>query len=93
MLKKIITDRSRVINDSKSADGRGKFELPYWVEVATQQPSYIYYFGPFDSYIEAEREQSGYIEDLRAEKAMAIAAKIKRCVPDRLTVGAEAELF
>ncbi len=65
---------------------KNKFIQPYWVEIITQQPSCTYYFGPFDSRAEAKEIQSGYIEDLMAEKAIGISVAIKRCLPTRLTI-------
>ena len=70
-----------------------KFSLPYWVEITTQQPNCIYYFGSFDNYNEAETMQHGYIEDLREEKAIGISAQIKRCLPTKLTIVKGEELF
>lgn len=66
-----------------------KFNQPYWVEITTNKPFCIYYFGPFDSYIEAKTMQSGYIEDLVAEKATGISVEIKRCMPTKLTITEE----
>jgi|GEM_PF-1426815 len=93
MFKKITEGHSQVINGSVIKGSFSNVELSYWIEITTKQPSYTYYFGPFDSYLEAKTMEGGYIEDLKAEKATAIAAEIKRCVPQKLTIGVEAELF
>ena len=61
-------------------------ELPWWVEICTQNPVCIYYFGPFDSAQEAQSYQAGYLEDLTAEKAEGITTRIKQCEkPEVLT--------
>lgn len=59
---------------------------PYWVEITTDEPACIYYFGPFERYVEAREMQSGYVEDLVEEKAKGINVKIKRCMPTKLTI-------
>lgn len=59
--------------------------FPWWVEISTKNPRCIYYFGPFDSKQEAQREQSGYIEDLQEEGAAEITATVKQCQPQVLT--------
>lgn len=66
-----------------------KFNQPYWVEITTKEPFCIYYFGPFDSYIEAKTMQDGYVEDLVAEQATGISIEIKRCIPTKLTITEE----
>ena len=62
---------------------------PYWVEITTDRPHCLYYFGDFDSYSEAEQMQNGYVEDLLAEQAEGIEVAIKRCSPTNLTVTEE----
>lgn len=61
-------------------------KIPWWLEVRTTLPCCTYFFGPFDSFKEARREQDGYIEDLVAEKAFGITIEIKQCQPTFLTV-------
>ncbi len=61
-------------------------ESPWWVEIVTTQPSCTYYFGSFSSQQEAERAQSGYLEDLAHEGAEGIAVQIKQCQPKDLTI-------
>lgn len=58
----------------------------WWLEVTTNNPYCIYYFGPFDSEIEAELAQEGYIEDLKQEGAEGIETDIKLYSPRNLTI-------
>jgi hypothetical protein len=60
--------------------------LAWWVEVITEDPSCIYYFGPFVSDKEAKLNQSGYIEDLEQEEAKIITVDIKQYQPKSLTI-------
>ncbi|MBD3880787.1 DUF1816 domain-containing protein [Phormidium tenue FACHB-886] len=66
------------------------FGLAWWVEVITESPSCVYYFGPFATPKEAEAAKSGYIEDLEEEGAKGIKTAIKRCKPAKLTIFDEA---
>ncbi|BAZ44667.1 CpcD phycobilisome linker-like protein [Chondrocystis sp. NIES-4102] len=72
---------------------RFKVSQPYWVKITTKKPHCIYYFGPFDNYSEAKEMQSGYVEDLMTEKAIGITVEIKRCLPTRLTIMEEEEVY
>ena len=58
----------------------------WWLEVHTENPPCTYYFGPFDSALEARALQDGYLEDLRAEQAQIVAVEIKQCQPQQLTI-------
>uniref|UniRef100_B8HX89 DUF1816 domain-containing protein n=1 Tax=Cyanothece sp. (strain PCC 7425 / ATCC 29141) TaxID=395961 RepID=B8HX89_CYAP4 len=58
---------------------------PWWVEIVTDRPRCVYYFGPFRTANEAELAQSGYLEDLQNEGAQGIGVTIKRCYPQVLT--------
>jgi hypothetical protein len=60
--------------------------LAYWVEIITDRPNCIYYFGPFLNLEEATSAQAGYIEDLQSEAAQGMKVTIKRCKPNNLTV-------
>lgn len=60
-------------------------ELPWWVEISTNYPLCIYYFGPFDNREEAQISQTGYVEDLQEEGAQGISINIKQCQPQALT--------
>lgn len=59
--------------------------IPWWIEILTAEPNCLYYFGPFDTMQEAHYYQSGYIEDLKAEKASVICVEVKQCYPQILT--------
>lgn len=65
--------------------------LAYWVKVETEKPSCTYYFGPFVSALDAETDQSGYVEDLKQEGAQGITVKIQRCKPTKLTIDRDRE--
>jgi Domain of unknown function (DUF1816) len=58
----------------------------WWLEVVTINPHCIYYFGPFDSQMEAELAQAGYVEDLQQEGAEGIKTEIKWYSPSVLTI-------
>ena len=57
-----------------------------WAEITTSEPHCIYYFGPFESFTEAELACPGYIEDLENEGTLGIKVVIKSCNPDVLTI-------
>ncbi len=57
-----------------------------WAEIITERPHCIYYFGPFQTFMEAKTTCPGYIEDLQSEGALGIKVVIKRCRPDMLTI-------
>jgi Domain of unknown function (DUF1816) len=65
--------------------------LAWWIEVTTQSPKCVYYFGPFASAEEAKEELPGYLEDLNHESAEGIQAVVKRCQPAELTIFDEPE--
>ena len=58
----------------------------WWIEILTSKPDYIYYFGVFNSYREAEQSKNDYIQDLKEEKAKIIDIQIKQCQPKQLTI-------
>ena len=61
--------------------------LPYWLKITTKVPKCVYYFGPFDSPLEAKSLQAGYIEDLLEENAQGIHLELERCSqPTDLTI-------
>jgi hypothetical protein len=62
----------------------------WWVEITTEQPCCVYYFGPFSTSEEAAAAQGGYIEDLENEAAQGIQVVVKRCKPEVLTIDDEA---
>ena len=57
----------------------------WWIEIYTDFPRCLYYFGPFDSATEAESHQADYLEDLHQEGAEGILPQIKQCQPLNLT--------
>lgn len=60
---------------------------PYWLNISTKVPQCTYYFGPFDSPLEAKALQAGYIEDLMQENAQGIHIELEqRSQPEELTV-------
>jgi hypothetical protein len=59
--------------------------LLWWIEIYTEFPRCLYYFGPFDSGEEAQSHQAGYLDDLHQEGAENILAEIKQCQPLTLT--------
>jgi hypothetical protein len=64
--------------------GRGK---AWWIEIKTNQPACTYYFGPFDSELEAMAAKGGYIEDLEQEGAQNIQTMVSLCgYPAQLTI-------
>lgn len=60
------------------------YEFGWWMRILTDNPNYMYYFGPFDSYWEAEWRKSGYVQDLEEEKAKVINIEIEKCQPEKL---------
>ena len=68
------------------------FLLSWWLEITTTNPYCIYWFGPFDSPLEARLYQSGYIEDLVEEQAEGITIKLQQCQPQVLTICSDSEL-
>ena len=60
--------------------------LAWWVEITTDSPRCLYYFGPFMSVGEAKAHQGGYVQDLEQEGAQNIVVKVKRCKPTSLTI-------
>lgn len=63
-----------------------KLGLAWWIEVLTDNPSCLYYFGPFVSNQEAKSYLAGYLEDLKQEDAQIRAVVIKKYQPKILTV-------
>lgn len=64
-------------------------EFDWWIEICTDNPSCIYYFGAFENFIAAALAQHGYIQDLQDEDAKIISIKIEQCQPQQLTVEVE----
>jgi hypothetical protein len=60
--------------------------LAWWVEIVTDNPACIYYFGPFLSEKKAIFYQTGYVEDLEQEEAQISVVNIKQYQPKELTI-------
>jgi hypothetical protein len=67
------------------------FGKAWWVEITTDRPHCIYYFGPFATKHQADLTQSGYIDDLASESAEVTQVIIKRGKPVELTIYDESE--
>jgi hypothetical protein len=77
---------AKILSITPTATLSGKPQgLAWWIEVYTDFPRCLYYFGPFDSAAEAESNQADYLEDLHQEGAEGILAQIKQCRPLNLT--------
>ena len=63
-------------------------QLLWWIRISTIHPCYTYYFGPFDSFLEAQNHCPDYIEDLIWEKARVVKVDIDRYQPQDLTIPA-----
>ncbi|MEQ8384004.1 MAG: DUF1816 domain-containing protein [Coleofasciculus sp. A1-SPW-01] len=63
-----------------------KLGLAYWLEVITDHPWCVYYFGPFGTIQEAESSQHGYLHDLLEESAHPMSVTIKQFCPHTLTI-------
>ncbi|MGK7901284.1 MAG: DUF1816 domain-containing protein [Hormoscilla sp.] len=77
--------------DSKSAEyvTSKLYQLAEWIEIKTEFPQGIYYFGPFARAKEAQVELPGYIEDLEQEGAKVTAFQIRKGQPKKLTIVTE----
>ena len=65
----------------------GFLSTPWWVKITTAEPNCIYYFGPFDSELEAVEAKPGFIEDLQQEGAENIETSLQRSAePEELTI-------
>jgi hypothetical protein len=64
-----------------------KLGMAFWIEVSTEAPRCVYYFGPFLSRSDADRDKPGFEEDLVEEGALGITSMIfQRPTPDLLTI-------
>lgn len=63
------------------------FSNPWWVKITTAEPNCTYYFGPFDSELEAAQAKPGFIEDLQQEGALQIQTSLHNIPePQELTI-------
>ena len=76
---KIFQSRRKFMSSNKQA-------ISWWIEVFTSNPNYLYYFGPFSSYLDAEWSKYDYIQDLEEEKAIIIGTEITQYQPKRLDI-------
>ena len=53
-------------------------ESGWWIKILTDKPSYMYYFGVFNDYWEAEWCKNGYIQDLKEEGTQIVNIEIKK---------------
>ncbi len=66
---------------------KGMFAQDWWIEISTDLPHCIYYFGPFENEVEAIEAEAGYVEDLKQEGVVIIqVTMMKRPTPEQLTV-------
>ncbi len=66
---------------------QGMFAKDWWIEISTDLPHCLYYFGPFQSKTEAAQSEAGYVEDLKQEGAEIIQVTMMKCSsPEQLTV-------
>jgi Domain of unknown function (DUF1816) len=64
-----------------------KLGVAFWIEISTEVPRCVYYFGPFLSRSDADQAKPGFEEDLVEEGAMGITTMIfQRPAPDILTI-------
>ncbi len=61
-------------------------QLDWWIKVQTSTPLCTYYFGPFESRLQATYHQEGYIQDLTEEGASEISLEIEKSQPIVLTI-------
>ncbi|MEM9484794.1 MAG: DUF1816 domain-containing protein [Cyanobacteria bacterium P01_F01_bin.116] len=63
------------------------FRKSWWLEISTNSPSCVYYFGPFSSQREALQNQSGYVDDLEQEGGEVLQISVaRRQAPVKFTV-------
>lgn len=59
----------------------------WWVEISTDTPKCVYYFGPFARKNDATNAEIGYVEDLTQEGAAVLKMSVIKCpTPAQLTV-------
>ncbi|NEQ31201.1 MAG: DUF1816 domain-containing protein [Leptolyngbya sp. SIO4C5] len=74
---------------SKIAGDTETTTQPWWLQIITDQPTCIYYFGPFETPKEAQLHQQGYITDLTAEGAKVFPPTLIQGNPPELTIEGE----
>lgn len=71
---------------NKEVQEFGVQEFGWWIEITTDKPRYIYYFGDFSTYWEALFLASEYRQDLEEEEAEVINIQIEKCQPEHLSI-------
>ena len=61
-------------------------EFSWWIKILTDNPMYVYYFGEFNHYWQAESSKNGYIQDLKGEKAEIVDVAIGKYEPKETTI-------
>ena len=83
-----LEETMQPILDAKKSYKNKKQEFGWWIVILADKPMYIYYFGVFNTYWEAENSKEGYFEDLKKEGSEIIGTQIKKCQPQELTISA-----
>lgn len=65
---------------------RQPYPSPWWLKIVTELPACTYYFGPFESAVEAQCSQGDYLQDLQAEGAQGISWQVEQGQPQELTI-------
>lgn len=63
-----------------------QLNLAWWIQIVTNSPKFIYFFGPFSTQKEAKYFQPDYVEDLISEKAIIVDVSLKYCQPISITI-------
>jgi hypothetical protein len=79
-------DHDMNLKTERSLEILSKLGLAYWLEVITDYPWCVYYFGPFGTIQEAELSQHGYLQDILEESAQLMSVTIKQICPQNLTI-------
>jgi len=58
----------------------------WWIRIKTEDPNYIYYFGPFENRAIAQKKLPGFVEDLNDENAQVSSCTVEWCMPPQLTI-------
>ena len=63
-----------------------KPKFGWWIEILTNKPKYIYYFGGFDSYWEIKSLKYKYIQDLKRKQIEIVDIQVLQCQPEELVI-------
>lgn len=64
----------------------GRLDPFWWLEIQTTEPQGTYYFGPFESALDAAQHQLEYMQNLITEQAAGLTVTIQQCQPLTLTI-------